>query len=430
MKIAHSKLLHTLMLLLTSGIQFSVAAELEAEVRAGVGVSDNIARTSTMEIDETIATVGFDFAATEQTRRLDLDIRSNVDYLDYVDDTYDAEWVGGLNGLAIFSLIDERLTWDIRDNFGQQSLDPLEVARPGNRENVNFFTTGPTLTSSAGGRNPIVLDARYSRVSYEERPFDNDRLSGRLSVGRNTSRDATASLNFFAERIEFDDSAVTPPIDQQEAYIRYEKTGARNTIDVELGYNQVEYAGDTGDGVLARIAWTRQTSANGTMRLTGGSQYSDQGNIFRFYQDITNDLSDTTDGADTAAPFQNHFIAIGYALEHVRYTVDISADWIQEDYKGDLGIDRDHFRSALRFQREISRTVFAGANIRFLHREYKYLDRRDDDLVLGLNLGYRFSTGFSILADYQHWQRNSIGGADFTENRLFIRALYTPVWGR
>ena len=183
------------MLLLTSGIQFSVAAELEAEVRAGVGVSDNIARTSTMEIDETIATVGFDFAATEQTRRLDLDIRSNVDYLDYVDDTFDAEWVGGLNGLAIFSLIDERLTWEIRDNFGQQLLDPLEVARPGNRENVNFFTTGPTLTSSAGGRNPIVLDARYSRVSYEERPFDNDRLSGRLSVGRNTSRDATASLN-------------------------------------------------------------------------------------------------------------------------------------------------------------------------------------------------------------------------------------------
>ena len=171
MKIRHSNLLLASALLLACGMQSLAAAELEAEVRAGVGVSDNIARTSTLEIEETITTVGFEFAATEQTRRLDLNIRSNVDYLNYVDDTFDAEWVGGLDGYANFSLIDERLSWDIRDNFGQQLLDPLEAARPGNRENVNFFTTGPTLTLSPGGRTPMVLDARYSRVGYEERPL-------------------------------------------------------------------------------------------------------------------------------------------------------------------------------------------------------------------------------------------------------------------
>ncbi len=407
------------------------AAEYDASVRAGVGASDNIARTAQNEIAETITTAGFDFAVTNQTRRMDLDLRSQFDYVDYSDGTFDSEWVGGLNAFASFTLIDERLRWIVQDDFGQTLFDPLQPARPGNRENVNYFTTGPTLNLLPASRNFIDIDLRYSRVNYEVRPYDNKRLSGALSIGREISQESTLSLNLRGQRTEFDDGELTPPIETYEAFARFETTGNRSTLGFDIGYTEVEFGGSEGDGILARVDYTRQTSANGTFTMSGGSQYSDQGNIFRFYNELTNNLGVTTDITDSPAPFRNDFFALAYALDQVRYTVAASIDWSQQDFADGQGDDRDLFRGRLDFRREVTRTVFAGANIGFQRREFNDLARRDDDLILGLNIGYRISAGFDVSIDYQHFQRNSTTlDADFTENRAFLRVSYTPVWSR
>ena len=106
---------------------------------------------------------------------------------------------------------------------------------------------------------------------------------------------------------------------------------------------------------------------------------------------------------------------MAYTLDQVRYAVEASIDWNREDYEEGRGDDRDLFRGNLEFRREVTRTVFVGARIVFQHREFNDLARRDDDLILGFNIGYRFSAGFDISIEYQHFQRNSTRlGADFT----------------
>ena len=413
------------------GFASSIAAEYDAEFRAGIGVSDNVTRVAQGEVDETIATAGLSLSATEQTRKLDLALSLDIDYLDYLDDTYDSEYVGGLNGIATFNIVDERLQWVIQDTYGQQLLDPLAPARPDNREDVNYFTTGPTFSFLPGSRSPVQIEARYSRVNFEERPSDNDRLSGALSVGRDTGRDTTISLNLTAERVEFDDGAAADRLDSASAYIRYEKAGNRTTVSADLGYNEVESGGFEGDGLLLNVDVSRQTSANGTLALTASSSYSDQGDIFRLLQDTTGDLRETADGVSTEAPFQHNFLALSYVIAQERYGIDLSTSFSEEDFEGGVGLDRDVFRSDARFTREISRRVFVRADIRFARREFKYLDRRDDDLVLGVTGGYRFMDGVAVSLEYQHFQRNSITvGADFTENRAFLRLEYIPVWSR
>ena len=409
------------------------AAEYDASVRAGIGASDNIARAAQNDVNETITTLGFDFAVSEQTSRMDLDLRSQFDYVDYSDGTFDSEWIGGLAGLVRFTMIDERLIWIVRDNFGQALRDPLQPARPNNRENVNYLTTGPSIRLLSGSRNSIDVDLRYTRFDFELRPNDNERLSAALSVGREISRESKLSINLKAERVEFDNGGLTAPIEEHEAYARYEILGNRSTLGFEVGYNEVEFAGSEGDGILARVDYSRQTSANGEVTISGGSQFSDQGNIFRFYNDITSNLHETTDISDSPAPFQNNFFALAYTLDQARYSIDASIDWNQEDYTDGQGIDRDVIRGNLVLSREVTRTIFAGAKIGFMRREYKNLlqPRRDDDLILGLNIGYRISAGFDLAIEYQHFQRNSITpGADFTENRAFLLASYTPVWSR
>ena len=409
------------------------AAEYDARVRAGIGVSDNIDRVAQNEVDETITTLGFEFAVTEKTSRMDLNLRSQFDYVNYSDGPFDSEWIGGLAGFVRFTMIDERLIWIVQDNLGQILVDPLRPAGPGNREDVNFLTTGPTLRLLPGSRNSIDVDLRYSRLDFEVRPIDNERLSAALSLGREVSRESRLSLDVSAERIEFDNGGLTAPVEKHEAYVRYEITGSRSTFGFDVGYNEVEFAGSKGDGVLARVDYSRETSANGSFTVSGGSQFSDQGNVFRFYSNITNNLQDVSDIPVSPAPFQNYFVALAYALDQERYAINASFDWNQEDYEDGQGIDRDVIRGNLVLRREITRKLFAGANIGFLRREFKNLlqPRRDDDLILGLNFGYRFSAGFDLSLEYQHFQRNSITpGDDFTENRAFLRASYTPVWSR
>ncbi len=407
--------------------QSAFAIEYTGEIRAGIGTSDNIARTPDQRIDEKIATVGFDFGMTELTSKLDLSLRSSFDYLDYLDDTFEAEWVGGLEANATVTLVDERLRWVFQNNYGQRLFDPLQPARPDNRENINFFTTGPTLNLLRGERLFITADVRYSAFHYEIQPADNQRRSGALSFGRDTSRESSVSLNIASERIEFDDDTVGSPIDLDAVFVRYEKTGRTNTFGLDLGFNQAESGGDKGDGLLLQVDWSKTTSANGQLTMTGGSRYSEQGNIFRLFQGRALDVRDTNDLPDGTLPFRNYFYTVGYFLTHDRYSVDLSAGWSKEDYEDRADIDRDVHFGTVRFQREVTRKIFANANVGFQRRDFNILERRDDDLTLGLGVGYRLTNKFSIVLEYQHFQRNSIEDEDFTENRAFLRATFSPV---
>lgn len=408
-----------------------IAAEYTGQIRAGIGVSDNVTRVDGGEIDETIATAGFDLRITEQSRTVDLALRASVDYLDYLDDTYDAEWVGGLDGNVSLSLIEERLRWVIQDRFGQQLFDPFQPARPDNREDVNFFTTGPVLNLFPASRNDVRIEARYGRVDYEERPSDNDRLEGKLMVGRSMAPDSKVSLNFTGRRVEYDESAFAPPIESYAGSLRIERTGSRTSVGFEAGYNELEYAGFSGDGLLLGFDWSRETSANGRVSVSAGSRYSDQGDIFQLQQGLSPSLGETIDDPDSVAPFRDNYFSLRYGLETDRQSIETSLNLRQEDYQGGTGADRDFYTGRFTMRRNLSRTVYTRARAQLTRRDYKYEDRRDDDLVLGLSLGYRFLPGFDVSVEYVLAQRNSTSaGADYSENRAFLRLAYTPRWSR
>lgn len=406
-------------------------ADIEAEFNVGVGRSDNIARTSDNEIDEVIGVAGFNFALIEETRRLSADIRSQFDYLYYEGGTFDNEWVGGLSAILDINLIEERLTWIFRENFGQQNSDPLDPARPGNRENVNYFTTGPTLSLLPGSRNLVEVDLLYSSVNFEERDTDNERISGALRIGREIRRGATLSLNAMTERVEFDNDGLSPDFDSREGFVRYELFGNRNIFGIDLGYTEIDVDGETGDGVLLRIDWSREVSASATFRMSGGSNYSDQGNIFRFYQDITSDIRETTDSVETTEPFTNNFFQIGYGLNRDRTSVNVSFNWNQEDYDGSSPDDRESTSVDLDLRRDFTPNVYGRFRVRYQRRDYINLGSVDDDTSVSAEIGYRFGPSSSISLLYARQERDSTRTmADSRENRVFLRFFYTPAWGR
>jgi len=411
--------------LLVSKHAFSL--EIDTTYSAGVGVSDNITRSESNEIDESMGVVGLDFGLTQDSARVRADVSSQFDYVHYVNGTFDDELIGGFSGFVDITLLDERLTWMFQNSFGQQTIDPLTPANPGNREDTNRFSTGPTINLLPGSRNQVRIDLRYTRVDFEERDTDDERMSAALQVGREIQRGARLSLNAFTERVEFDNGGASSDFDRVEGFIRFALAGNRNQLDMDLGYTEIKSDTSAGDGLLVRLNWTRQVSTNTTFNLSGGSSYSDQGNIFQFNQDNSSDLRDTSETFTTDIPFTSNFVNAGYSLSYVRTQFDIGLQWRQEDYKGGPPIDVDTTGANLNFRRDISQSIFTAFGLRFERRDFKYLNTADDNIFATAELGYRFTSTLSLALRYGYTERSGESAVSKSrENRLFLRFLYSP----
>src|SRR5690606_8819583 len=208
---------------------------------AGIGHTDNVARTVEGEIDETIATLGAALDAAYESRRIRAQLATQLNYLDYIDDTFDSELLGNLVAGAELDIISERFTWMVEDTFGQVATDHLSAVSPSNREDVNYFTTGPDLSFPLGERSTVRAQARYSDVYFENSDLDTERKFGILGIERRLSMSSYISLRASSERVEYDKAPANTGFDREEAYLDYDLQGARTSIKTNLGAARVSF---------------------------------------------------------------------------------------------------------------------------------------------------------------------------------------------
>ena len=409
---------------------YVIAADIGAGLTVGVAYSDNIDRTLTADRDETIAQGGIDFSVSEATRRIRADARGSLYYYDYLDNTYENQTVGAIDALVDISIVPERINWTIQENYGRNLFDPFQADRPENWENLNFFTTGPRIVLYRGGRNEIGTDLLYSRMDYETRPFDNERNTGRLWLGREVRRDHQLSLNAEVEAIEFDNGGLSPDYDRRSAYLRYTVETGRNQIALDAGYTEQEILEDTDGGVRFSLGWVRTMSSQTQLSLSAGRQFADQANVFRYQQDLTRDVDSVGDFTENGSPFLWTFANAGITFETERTTFQGSVGLSEEEYETQSSSDRRNRNMDLYLRRNFTRSLYGAIDARFYWREFTEAAREDDTLLASVALGYRLTEAFDLSLRYTHFTRNSNQSAnEFEENRGEVMLTYTPRWG-
>jgi len=436
-----SLLISSLALVLASviGPGLSMAAEIGAQFRAAYINTDNIFLQPEDEVNDYIWSAGMSLTLKENTSRMSADVRGIIDYMNY-DQSYDSETIGGLDALIVFTLLDERLTWTIQDNYGQRMFDPLDNPTPGNRENVNFFTTGPNLQIAMGSRYFFDVEGRYSTVRYEVSPDDNDRVSVLLRLGRRISSEAAISLNVEKENVKFTDETLFDDFDINEVFVTYKVLSTRNIINIDLGYTELDLGHSALDGYLLRADWNRISSQTYGFVFSGGTEYSTQGDIFRFSQSNGRPIGGIADVDGNDTPFRNHFAYARYNLNKARTRIVIELDWNQEDYEfitptepglPNEAADRDITGVGFSIERDLTRLIYVGFTLNLETRKYKSIDREDDDIRVSVTLGYRFSEALNMYASYLYYDRESDDiFNNFTENRGVLGIAYIPSWGR
>ena len=155
MYLRHKKASRCAALLVLAG-SFAFAADIDLELEAGIGQTDNITRATDTALDpaldDVVYSTGLTLTLTQDSARANVDLRGSLFYHGYKDGPYDSQTLPALDLTSIFRITDQALSWFLIGNIGQQYIDPFQPVTPDNQENFTYFTTGPRLQLSMGPR--------------------------------------------------------------------------------------------------------------------------------------------------------------------------------------------------------------------------------------------------------------------------------------
>ncbi len=411
------------------------ASDLDLELEVGIGHTDNITRIPDTimipAIEDTMYYAGLSLLYEQESARSDVDVRAALSYVDYKGGPYEGEMLPGLDASALFRITENSLRWFIQGNVGQQSIDPFVPITPDNRENITYFTTGPSFLIPLGTRFSMNMDAWYSAVNYEEQALDNDRTGARLALIRHISPSRSFSLNFQRERTEFDEELLYPPIERFGAYFQFETEGSRNELLIDLGWNTSERSGVKSEEPLVNLEWQRRMSPTTDFLLTAGTRISDAADNFRGNQSSGSNIGDVQNQQSITDPFRENYARLSIDFSSERTSITAGLDWSDEEYDQQSEFDRQMKGAMLNLSLQLGNSWEFGAFGTFNQFNYDVLVREDEELRYGVNLTWRQLRTLEVVLRLERIDRDSTDEEGvFTENRAYLGFRYIPRLGR
>jgi hypothetical protein len=399
-------------------------AEVTYSVEAGAGHSDNITRVEDDEVSESMAIVGATLEWHEARPRLIADVSADADYVKYLDDTYDGEIVGGLDGTLDFSLIPDRLRWIVQDSFGQESTDPFSPQTPETRENVNYFTTGPSLEFLLGRQLARVF-ATYSLTDYEVSAFDSERTVGGFSIGRG-SPGRGLTFNAVTEEVAFKEED-SIDFDRHSVYASYSLEGARTEISAEAGYTWLELeTGEKSGDPRLQLQVARELSSSSTLRLRTGTQLTDSSEALR--SSFAGGAGAAGAGgavSSTSDPYRNRFGALGWDFHRHRTSLSLGIDWSDDTYETQSQLDRDRLTYTATIGRQLMSRLSIGLRASHIEEEFEGTGLTSQSREYGGSVDWQLgpTIGMSLAVTRSERESEDANG-DFDENRILLTFVY------
>ena len=409
----------------------AVAADVQVAGSLGIGYSDNIRRVSSNEEAESIAQAGLELAVTEQTRRLDADLVSDLAYMDYLQNTYGSQIIGDARGYAAVSLIEDHLKWTVLDNFGQTQPDLFAPVTPDNSENINYFSTGPDLALRLAPTTEVRLGARYSLVNYEISPLDSDRVSGTLALVRNIDARSSVSLNAEHDRVEFDNQLVNTDFDSDALYLAYAVESNRTKLAINIGVNRITSSGTKDNDSLLRLELSRTLTAHSTLDFSIGRELTDVASSFGSQKIGDNVSLNTQSLSSTSSPYTNEYVSMGWHATGRRTRLGASVYYSQENYLYQSSQDRDQTTAEVYFSRDLGPRLSARLVGDYAKDDFKQQVGDYDETSIACGFSFLASRLLRIDLSVERYDRNSdLVNGDYRENRAWLKLRYGDAFVR
>ena len=412
----------------------SGAEPLRADYVLGASVlhTDNINLSDDAPESDTVVSPELSFTASQSSSATTFRARGRLQYLEYLEGSYGNESRSEFAGQFTWMPLPERLALVVEDYLGRQPIDFTSGYSPGNQQQINVLTAGPTLFMRLGGAMRGQVDARYSDTWAEEsREFNGQRYLLAARVFRDLGPSQWISFNADASRVRFDIDTGSSDYDRYDAFVRWRREAARFNLDASAGYTRLEQDGGAGSASspLALVHFDWQIAPRSVLGVDATYQFADTASEL-----VANSIRlDTLVIADLANPnglvgpsvYRQRRYELSYRFTGERWDFQLRPYAGQVDYEDPLLVGWDirggYADVRLRLQPRLDLTASA------MREDRDFLDgsRDDRDIMLRIGLTYEFSRNFSGALGWQRLDRDSsVPGQDYRENAVTASISY------
>jgi len=422
--------LSTAIAALLSGLSApALAVRVDYTIDAGIEHNDNVGLAEDDPISQNILRAGLGFAVLQEGDSVRAALDGRMEYRNYPERFAD-QLEGSLDGHLDWMLVPRRLAFNVDDSLSVQPVNALVPDAPGNRQQINVFSAGPTLLLGSGGATTGAVELRYIRSDAEEtEEFNSDRVHLGVSATRQLAPTRSASATVQAQEVDFDEPLLAD-YQRRDAYVSYSRQGARAGLDIDLGYSQLDYEDrpDRSAPLLrAELGW--QASARSHFALVGWNQYSDTASAALDAIDAGVEVPDMLPIGSVvvgASQYKEQRLTLEYTYDGARIEVGIAPYVYRARYVEDDEYDQDGRGVRIDLSRHLTPTLDFGAFLDHERIEYRTLVRDVRMSRVGLFLQKELSRHWHLRLDWDGYRHQTEPlGRDIERRTVYLSIVYS-----
>ncbi len=386
------------------------------------GYSSNISRSADNEIDEYTNALRLGMDYQENSVELEGSIGANVEHLSYLGGVFENEIRGYLNADIKWILLQERLFWVVEDTLSVEPILSRQAWMPGNVQQTNLFSTGPSLSFRLDNSLRMTADMRYLNSYAEETDeFNSNRWYMGTSLIQERSLLTDISANLTWRNVDFR-SEDADDYQQLGLFAAWKRHFGRSDLLLELGGLQISFdSGDSEYGLYSRLLWNRSISSASRFAIGFNHGFADAAEQIsggtRTVPVSTNVISSQV--------YTNSELELVYHTEWGQSALETNLNYQKQVFLNSPDLDQYLVNLGVAWNRGFGGGISADLGISYFHTVYE-LDNRNDSTLspfLGVlfqrssRLSYRFRTG---------WERrdSSEDDSDYSDFTFFAAISY------
>jgi len=410
---------------------FSYALDSSFNYRLGVRYTDNSLLTEKNKKNELSLNALVGFAVADGFPNLIYSVNGSVNRTKYTNDTFAETTFYRLIGDLVWDIVPASFSWQVNNNLSVQEVDQLNRPLPTNKQQINIFSTGPSIIYRLNSINRLLIDYRFSDIKYEKKILitnvDNQREIYKAAIEHRISDGSSISLNYDVTAVNYIDDDVNNDFTGRTTYLLYNAVKARSTINLSAGVNKASLKTNSKvfESSFYSLNWDYQI--NNTSNLS--SRY------WRGLSDVTNDVSLSNylnSGVVNVADLNDSTI---FTVERLNLLYTQNTANLQTSYSL-YGIEQDYAEVRPR-QLTLGATITVNYNItrplilissltQVSRRTMAVIEQKTLDKSASIGLRYFVSPKMQLITRYTRNNRiSNLARAMYEENIISLSLTYT-----
>ncbi len=397
--------------------------------------NDNLLLTADDPIALTILRPGLGFDVVHDSSTLQTRITGRAEYRRYGDDRFGDVVDGTLDARVHWVAIPERLSFTVADSLTLQPVDTLAADTPGNRQQVNVLSAGPSLSFEWGDGWRGSTELRYVRSEAEiSDEFNSERIDLALRATKRLAPTSRLALNLQTQRVDFQRDVIARDYTRSEFFARYSRTLNRLDFAIDAGYSQLDYtrdlpgrAGARSDPMLrTELTWRPNDSHRFEAQFSSAFSDVASGSLASVGEDSGLPTGVVTgDTVVNASPFLERRLDTGYAYTSTRWTASVTPYLDRLRYADSDEFDQNGYGAGLEISWRARRNLMLGFSGALDRNEYVNLDREDETRRYAGYARLDWTRHWSAMLTLAHYARESTAaGQDADQNVIGLTISY------